>query len=469
MCVGEWDGASTVAFGPDTVTTITLAAGASSRLDVFRVGDIHPSGTVTATQVLDAPSDLTGTVTLAFGSGPPDAIPVTVIDLDVSMASVQALGLTTGVTQFELIPGSPGAIGVYDSVAGHADFHGGIPVLATAPLFPLGVEGDLILVVEELGGTDQRLQILGHVPMPLRSSFHTISLTAGGAQTFELEAGALHGNELYLLLGSATGIFPGLPIGGGILPLNLDGYFSYTLGNPGLPPLSGSFGLLDGAGAGSAAFTLPPATSPVLAGATLNHAFVTLDPLDLTAGTISNPVPVLLVAGAPAGSLVINEVDYDQAGTDTEEFVEIYNKGGSAVELGDLVLDLWNGASTTKYDSYALSAAGASLPAGGYLVLGSPSVTSALPAGVLSITFPSPSDNVQNGAPDGMRLREGTIVLDSMTYEGVTPGLTEGAAGAPTDDPASPESLQRLPNGIDTGENGVDFSTSAPTPGLPNA
>jgi len=49
----------------------------------------------------------------------------------------------------------------------------------------------------------------------------------------------------------------------------------------------------------------------------------------------------LSAAGAPSASaranvfaaLVINEVDYDQPGGDSAEFVEIYNDGGSAVSL----------------------------------------------------------------------------------------------------------------------------------------
>ena len=44
-------------------------------------------------------------------------------------------------------------------------------------------------------------------------------------------------------------------------------------------------------------------------------------------------------------TLVINEVDYDQPGTDTAEFVELKNTGSSAVDLGELTLELVNGSS----------------------------------------------------------------------------------------------------------------------------
>ena len=42
-------------------------------------------------------------------------------------------------------------------------------------------------------------------------------------------------------------------------------------------------------------------------------------------------------------ALVINEIDYDQPGTDSAEFVEIYNAGGNAVSLDGLTLEFVNG------------------------------------------------------------------------------------------------------------------------------
>jgi hypothetical protein len=46
---------------------------------------------------------------------------------------------------------------------------------------------------------------------------------------------------------------------------------------------------------------------------------------------------------------------------------------------------------------------------------------------------------------------------------------TEGTAGAPADSNSTPGSIARVPNGQDTGQNGLDFRLSpVPTPGLPN-
>jgi len=60
-------------------------------------------------------------------------------------------------------------------------------------------------------------------------------------------------------------------------------------------------------------------------------------------------------------------------------------------------------------------------------------------------------------------------VLDSMSYEGVMPGITEGTAGAPSDSNSILRSIVRLPDGADTNDNGADFTqSSTPTPGAAN-
>lgn len=45
-----------------------------------------------------------------------------------------------------------------------------------------------------------------------------------------------------------------------------------------------------------------------------------------------------------AGALVINELDYNQVGTDTAEYIELYNEGTTAVQLSDYTLYFINGA-----------------------------------------------------------------------------------------------------------------------------
>lgn len=98
------------------------------------------------------------------------------------------------------------------------------------------------------------------------------SATAGMTQEFHLDAGESRAGELYFLLGSASGIDPGIDLGTVVLPLNPDDYFLATLQLGGTPPFLGFQGVLDSAGTARAVLRLPPGL-PALAGKTLHHAF----------------------------------------------------------------------------------------------------------------------------------------------------------------------------------------------------
>jgi len=294
----------------------------------------------------------------------------------------------------------------------------------------------------------------------------SIDLVAGGTQLWSLDAGASFGGDFYLVLGSFSGTSPGFPIGGFVLPLNPDAYFLLSLTNANALPFIESFGVLDAQGQADAAFLLPPGMDPTLAGITLHHAYGVLAPGTFALQFVSDPVPVDLVVADTSG-LVINEIDYDQPGTDMDEFIELYNAGASTIPLAGLTLELWNGATSSLYDTIDLSVAGANLAPGQFLVIGSSPVTSGLPGGVLSITFGAASNNIQNGGPDGLLLLDGATVLDGVSYEGGMAGIGEGSSGAGTDN--GTESLARIPDGADTQDNGDDFVvTPTPTPGSAN-
>jgi hypothetical protein len=186
------------------------------------------------------------------------------------------------------------------------------------------------------------------------------------------------------------------------------------------------------------------------------------------------------LTSTPAGSLVglvINEVDYDQAGTDSNSFIEIYNGTGGPVALGNLTVYLINGGTNTDYASFPLLAAGATLPAGGYLVIRNNTV--AIPGGVLFVT--ATGDFIQNGMPDGVALVDTSTgrLVDALSYEGsmtavTIPGITgtvslvEGTAfgGADTNDNLN--SLSRMPNGTDTNNAVADWMLRPPSPGVAN-
>jgi hypothetical protein len=293
----------------------------------------------------------------------------------------------------------------------------------------------------------------------------TIDVGAGGVQTLTLSAPAF-ANQLFFLAGTTSGTSPGFVFQGFPIPLNPVGsYFLSTL-FVAAPQLSQQLGLLDAGGIATVTFTVPAGTSPSLVGVTVSHAYVVLNTGPLTVVGASNASNVLLTSGG-AAQLVINEVDYDQPSTDTEEFIEIYNAGASAADLTNVVLELINGNGETLYATHALSAAGASLPAGGYLVIGSSPVIAGLPGGTLSIDLGPNSNLVQNGAPDGMRLLDGLAVLDQMSYEGDM-STTEGTGAGADDFAVVGVGLSRLPNGTDTNDNSADFVLTGITPGAAN-
>ena len=301
---------------------------------------------------------------------------------------------------------------------------------------------------------------------------NSINLATGGTVTMSLDAGGQYAGVPYRVIGTTDGTIPGVTYQGIDIPINPTGdYFRSTL-NRTSPYLSGDAGNLDGNGQGTAAFQLPPNMPLWLDGFVVSHAFVVFDTFGVSVIDTSNAADVALFAGSSGSSdLVINEVDYDQPGTDTAEFIEIYNRGNGPADLANVELELWNGSGTTVYDTIALSAAGSTLAAGEYLVIGTSSVIASLPPGTLSITFGAADNNVQNGGSngDGIKLLDGATTLDSMSYEAIISGITEGSNHAGNDDSGATQSLGREPNGIDTDQNADDFRLSQTvTPGAAN-
>lgn len=180
---------------------------------------------------------------------------------------------------------------------------------------------------------------------------------------------------------------------------------------------------------------------------------------------------------ASASGLVINEVDYDNVGGDTKEFVEVWNGNATATSLQGLAIVLVNGRDGSEYRRVALTG---SLPAGGYLVVADQAVTVA--SGATVVRFPIAHDVIQNGAPDGVALIDtvGLKVLDALSYEGgiteaqltgfpATVSLVEGAAATAEDSNTVQGDLARIPNGTDTGDANHDWAlVAAPTPGAAN-
>jgi Lamin Tail Domain len=154
--------------------------------------------------------------------------------------------------------------------------------------------------------------------------------------------------------------------------------------------------------------------------------------------------------------LVINEVDYDQVGTDADGFVEIHNVGDVAVDLANIDLVAVNGGDSSEYAREQLTG---TLSAGGHLAV---------------------AIELQNGAPDGLALLDGTTLLDALSYEGAitaatiggqTYNLVEGTV-LPTsveDSNTVAGSLIRNPDGRDTNDAAADWAfTTTVTRGAAN-
>ncbi|HEY2775082.1 MAG TPA: lamin tail domain-containing protein [Candidatus Binatia bacterium] len=204
--------------------------------------------------------------------------------------------------------------------------------------------------------------------------------------------------------------------------------------------------------------------------------------IDATLGSMLS-ADLTIVAPGSATSLVINEIDYDNVGTDAAEFVEVFNPTSAPISLSGIALVLVNGGSNTEYDRFDLSPAG-SLAASQYLVVGATSVVSSVPAGVETIDAGAVTSLIQNGAPDGVALIDAvhSTLIDALSYEGSmtmaqitgfpgTVSLVEGTAlpVSVADSNTVNGSLSRLPDGSDTNDAATDWKfSSTPTPGAAN-
>lgn len=168
--------------------------------------------------------------------------------------------------------------------------------------------------------------------------------------------------------------------------------------------------------------------------------------------------------GTAYGVLVVNEIDYDQPGTDTLEFIELFNPTASPVDLTGFQLQLVSGGTTPPSVYMSINLPSTLLAAGDFFVVcGNSSVQNC------DLNVNVASNLIQNGAPDAVALFSGTSLVDTVSYEGDTPGFTEGSGVGLEDPSAVTASIARIPNGVDTNMNNVDFKvTLLVTPGFAN-
>ena len=161
--------------------------------------------------------------------------------------------------------------------------------------------------------------------------------------------------------------------------------------------------------------------------------------------------------GQTSPTVFINEIHYDNTGTDAGEFIEIAGPAGT--NLADYSIVLYNGAtgSGATYDTDILSG---TIPdqQNGF--------------GTVSLSYPS--NGIQNGSPDGVALVfQNTTVIQFLSYEG-TFTATNGPANGLTSTDIGVTEAGTEPIGLSlqltgTGTTYADFTWNAPAGQSPGA
>ena len=155
---------------------------------------------------------------------------------------------------------------------------------------------------------------------------------------------------------------------------------------------------------------------------------------------------------ALAQSVFINEIHYDNASTDTGEAIEIAGPAGA--DLTGWTVALYNGSSSqlSVYNTAALSG-----------------VIADQGSGFGTVTINYPTNGIQNGAPDGMALIDGSsTVVQFLSYVGSLTAGSGPASGMTSDNIGVAESSSTpIGNSLQlTGSGSVytDFSWASDAP-----
>ena len=167
--------------------------------------------------------------------------------------------------------------------------------------------------------------------------------------------------------------------------------------------------------------------------------------------------------GGSSAEIRVNEFMTGSTGAASNEFVELFNAGSSAADVGGFKVAYRSAAGTSDI-SLATIPAGTTIPAGGfYLLAGS---------GYLGAHTPDQTFATSIAATGGgIAVRDSTgVILDSVGYGDSTNAFVEAhATTAPPATAAPGSSSDRLPDGHDTNDNAADFSVSStPSPGAAN-
>ena len=162
---------------------------------------------------------------------------------------------------------------------------------------------------------------------------------------------------------------------------------------------------------------------------------------------VTGIVPAVASAAAADSPVFINEIHYDNTGTDSGEAIEVAAPAGTSLDGWSLVL--YNGSTGAVYNTIALSGAVADAGSGyGFDVTN------------------LPTNGLQNGAPDGIALVNGASVVQFLSYEGSFAAVGGPADGlTSTDIGVSESSGTEVGHSLQltgTGSLDTDFTWAAP-------
>jgi uncharacterized protein (TIGR03437 family) len=194
---------------------------------------------------------------------------------------------------------------------------------------------------------------------------------------------------------------------------------------------------------------------------------------------VQSPPAVLTVNANAPPNVVINEVDSDQAGTDSAEFVEIYDGGSGNTSLTGLVVVFYNGTDDKSYAAFDLDTQRTS--ASGYFTLGNtavPGVGQVFPDGAMQngadaiAIYAGNASDFPNGTPVTTNNLIDALVYDTNDADdaGLLTLLNSGQPQVNEDSSSNGalNSNQRCPNGSGGARNSSSYKQFAPTPGAAN-
>ena len=167
----------------------------------------------------------------------------------------------------------------------------------------------------------------------------------------------------------------------------------------------------------------------------------------------------ILIIALKVSSQRFNEIHYDNAGADAGEFIEVFVPNPQPADIGDYDVVLYNGSSgrtygpTLDFDTDATATSGMDQ------------------SGTPGVFYVFGVEGIQNGAPDGMALVNGSgIVIEFLSYEGTITAANGPANGDTSIDIGASENDVDTPTGtsIQRQSNGTWVSGLNASPGSTN-